>query len=124
MSNFKEIAEMRVSGRSGSPRGASTECTHRQLREWGGYKELGRTIGTGTGASSSRERNRLGEVDSRKISRGLSMSAKSKRSGDNKPRKQQEPNLGQEEAEQQERSESELSHMGGASRSNTEDDKN
>lgn len=39
------------------------------------------------------------------------MSAKSKRSRENKPRKQQEPNLGQKEAEEQERSESELSHM-------------
>jgi hypothetical protein len=52
------------------------------------------------------------------------MSAKSNRSRENKPRKQQEPNLGQKEAEEQERSESELSHMGGSSRSNTEDDKN
>jgi hypothetical protein len=52
------------------------------------------------------------------------MSAKSKHSEERKPRgKQQEPNLGQQEAEQQQRSESELSHMGKTDRSNTEDRK-
>jgi hypothetical protein len=40
------------------------------------------------------------------------MSAKSKRSEKGKPRKQQQANLGQKEAKQQKRSESELSHMG------------
>jgi hypothetical protein len=51
------------------------------------------------------------------------MSAKSKRSEQDKRRTQQESNLGQKEAEQEQRSESELSHMGGSNRSDTEDGK-
>jgi hypothetical protein len=51
------------------------------------------------------------------------MRAKAKRSDEKKPRKQQKPNLGQKEAEQQQRSQSELSHMGKTSRSDTEDRK-
>ena len=46
------------------------------------------------------------------------MSAKSKRSEEDKPRKQQQPNLGQKEAKRQQRSESELSHMGKAEKAN------
>ena len=42
------------------------------------------------------------------------MSAKSKRSEEGKPGKQRQPNLGQKEAERQQRSEPELSHMGEA----------
>jgi len=51
------------------------------------------------------------------------MSAKSKRSEEGKPGKQRQPNLGQKEAERQQLSESELSHMGEADRANTEDRK-
>jgi hypothetical protein len=47
------------------------------------------------------------------------MPKKPKRSKKKKSRKQpRQPNLGQKEAEQQQRSDSELSHMGNASRSN------
>jgi len=52
------------------------------------------------------------------------MRAKSKHSEENKPREQQkEPNLGQKEAKQQERSDSELSQMGHGNRSKNEDNK-
>jgi len=49
------------------------------------------------------------------------MRPKSRHSEENKPQKQQKPNLGQKGAKQQERSDSQLSHMGRGSRSETED---
>jgi hypothetical protein len=77
------------------------------------FKEI-ETGSRSLGSKEFPERNQLGDVDSREFGRRSSMSAKSKRSEKKKPQKQQEPNLGQKEAEQQERSESELSHMGGS----------
>jgi hypothetical protein len=50
------------------------------------------------------------------------MSAQKKRSKRNS-RKQKEPNLGQKQAEERQRSESNLSHMGESSRSNTQGSK-
>ena len=52
------------------------------------------------------------------------MSAKSKRAEERKARKQQQPNLGQKEAKRQQRSESELSHMGAADSAKTKTAKN
>ena len=51
------------------------------------------------------------------------MSAKSKPAEESNSRNQQQPNLGQKEAKRQQRSESELSHMGEADKANTEDRK-
>jgi hypothetical protein len=51
------------------------------------------------------------------------MRAKAKRTDEKKPPKQLKPNLGQKEAEQQQRSQSELSHMEETSRLDTEDSK-
>jgi hypothetical protein len=51
------------------------------------------------------------------------MSAKKKHSEENKPQKKQQGNLGQKDAEQQQRSDSELSHMGELSKSNSADNK-
>jgi hypothetical protein len=49
------------------------------------------------------------------------MKAKAKRSAEKKPRKRQEPNLGQKESKEQQRSQSELSHMGETSKLDNKD---
>jgi hypothetical protein len=67
-----------------------------------------------------KEQNQSADVDSQEATGGQNMSARSKRSEENKPRKQEKANLGQKEAQQQQRSESELSHMGDSTNPNSD----
>lgn len=85
-----------------------------KLTSWPAFTSLSirsRCASTTPGAASDYS-SELAEVLSRDVNRRQAMSAKSKRSEENKLRKQRNQNLRQKEAGQEQRSESELSPYG------------